>query len=182
MLVLGVSQELPWDPNSRAQAGENSPGEQPLSSDCSRALPGPTAYWPSALALRQGCRVQGLSPACLACNKTVYSTLPSRNKTTESKTANRCLRPGPRVPARCSFENLWRGEARSLVPPDPAGWGGGAAGTEGLGATKGLLAMEQGGNNKERGHDIVFLLSTLFPYPFQPGDLRVSRPDQPLLP
>lgn len=80
----------------------------------SQAGPGPAA----------GLQSGGSAPSRPACNRIVYVIPPSRNKTTESNIANRCLRPGPVVPARCSFEHPGRGEAWRPVPPDAAGWGG----------------------------------------------------------
>ena len=121
----GSAGSFPGIQTARDQNRESFPGEQPFPLTAAGPRPATPAYPRSALVLRQGCRLEDLCPACLPCNKIVYSTSMSRNKTTESNIANRCLQPGPRVPARCSFENLWRGEAGSLVPPDLAGWGGG---------------------------------------------------------
>lgn len=139
--------------------------------------PTPPAHLGSALVLLWACRAEAPRPACLPCNRIVYIIPPSRNKTTESNIANRCLRPEPRVPARCSFEHPGRREAGSLVLPDPAGWGvGGCRSNGGLGAIKLLSETERGGNRRRKGgHTFFFLfLLILSPRTFQPCDLPVS--------
>lgn len=153
----GSARSFPGVPAAEAKARKNFPGEQfPLTAAGparSHQLPG--GAWPAA-----GLQSGGWAPGRPACNRIVYIRPLSRNKTTESNIANRCLRPGPVLPARCSFEHPGRGEAWRPVPPDPADWGGDCCWN--WGATEGLWGTERGGKNRRKG-TLFFFLLLIFP-------------------